>query len=367
MKRNKLVILLAITAWSCHKEKKTTPAVIHKPVSIEFRESQMKNMTLGQAQFVPYAEEINAVGEVSFDENNVVRIFPIVSGTVEDVKVSLGDYVKRGQQLATILSMDISGFQRDYNVAKENLHVEKKNLFRSEQLYKSNMMSEKDYTEAKKEYSNSLSEFNAKKQILALYGSSSEKLDATYRVIAPRSGYIVQRDVNAGMQIRADNNTAIFIISDLKTVWVLINVHESDLAGVHEGDKVEVATVTYPDKIFSGIVNKMGTTLDPASRVIRLRCELDNTSGLLKPEMFITATIISQRKEKVLAISEKATVLENNRYYVMRQVGPRKFEKVQITIGKKFNDLCEVSEGLSEGEVIIEDGALFAMTDFNLK
>lgn len=370
MKRNKPVILLAIlltlAAWSCHKEKKNT-AIVHKSESIEFRESQMKNMTLGKVYRVPYAEEIHAVGQVSFDENNVVRIFPIVSGTVEEVKVSLGDYVKRGQQLTTILSTDISGFQRDYHVAKENLQVEEKNLSRAEQLYKSDMMSEKDYSEAKKEYSNSLSEFNEKKQILDLYGSSSEKPDATYRVIAPRPGYIVQRDINAGMQIRTDNNAAIFVISDLKTVWVLINVHESDMAGVHEGDKVEVTAVTYPDKIFSGIVNRMGTTLDPASRVVRLRCELDNTEGLLKPEMFITATITSQTKEKVLAVSEKATVLENNRYYVMRQTGPRKFEKVQITIGKKFNNLCEVSEGLSEGEVIIENGSLFAMTDFNLK
>lgn len=367
MKLNRLVIVLALAAWSCQKEKKTAAVAGHRPRSIEFSDSQMKSMRLGKVERMPYAEEINAVGNVSFDENNVVRIFPIVSGTVEEVKVSLGDYVKQGQLLATILSTDISSFQRDYNVAKENLQVEEKNLSRAEELYTSNMMSKKDYSEAKKDYSNSLSEFNERKQILELYGSSSEKMDATFRVIAPRSGYIVQRDINAGMQIRTDNNTAIFVISDLKSVWVWINLHESDIAKVHDGDKVLLNTVAYPNKVFTGMVNKMGTTLDPASRVIRIRSELDNAAGLLKPEMFVTATITSKTKETVLAVSEKSIVLENNRYYVMRQVRPKTFEKVHITIGKKFSDLCEVREGLSEGDIIIDDGALFAMTDYNLK
>jgi len=365
MKLNKLFIFLALAAWSCHKEKKAT-AVVHKPRSIEFSDSQMKNMKLGKAERMPYAEEINAVGDVSFDENNVVRIFPIVSGTVEEVKVSLGDYVQRGQLLASILSTDVSGFQRDYSVAKENLQAEEKDMYRAEELYKSNMMSAKDYSNAKKEYSNALSEFNERKQILELYGSSSDNLDATYRVIAPRCGFIVQRDLNAGMHIRMDNSATIFIISDLKTVWVWINVHESDMAKVHDGDHVSVTTVTYPGKIFSGVINRMGTTLDPASRVIRSRCELDNSAGLLKPEMFITATITSQTKETVLAVSEQAVVLENNRYYVMRQAKPNEFEKVQVVVGKKFSDMCEV-QGLSEGDIVIEEGALFAMTDYNLK
>lgn len=328
---------------------------------------QMKEMQLAEVNNVPMAESFTAVGEVSFDEDNVVRIYPIVSGSVEDVSVSLGDYVKKGQLLATILSTDISVFQRDYNVAKADLEVTDKNMSRAQELYTSGMMSEKDFAEAKKEYTNAKSEFNEKRQILELYGGSSERLDATFRVQAPRSGYIVERNVNAGTQIRTDNGTNIFTISDLKTVWIWANVHESDLAKVSEGDYVNVTTIAYPDKQFKGTITKIGTMLDPASRVIRVRTELNNENGLLKPEMFATVLITSKTSEKVLAIPQGAIVLENNRHFVMKETTAGSFEKVLINVGRKFNNYAEVTEGLIEGDKIVVKGSLFALTAFNQK
>jgi len=307
------------------------------------------------------------VGDVSFDENNVVRIYPIVSGTVERVDVSLGDYVQRGQLLATLLSTDITTFQRDYNVAKADLEVAEKNMTRSQELYNSGMMSEKDFAESRKDYTNAQSDFNEKKQILELYGGSSDRLDAMFRVVAPRSGYIVERNINEGTQIRTDNNTAIFTISDLKSVWIWANVHESDMAKVKEGDRVSVTTIAYPNKVFNGYIKKIGTMLDPASRVIRVRSELNNENGMLKPEMFATVTITSQTSENVLAVPQKALVLENNNYYIMREVGANTFEKVKVTIDRKFHDMAEITSGLTAGDKIIIEGSLFALTAYNLK
>ncbi|MEJ0054868.1 MAG: TolC family protein [Bacteroidota bacterium] len=91
------------------------------------------------------------------------------------MNVSLGDYIKKGQILATILSTDISTYQRDYNIAKSNYEVAESNLTRSTELYKSGMLSSKEYAEAQKDFSNNLSEFNEKKQILELYGGSNKE------------------------------------------------------------------------------------------------------------------------------------------------------------------------------------------------
>lgn len=335
--------------------------------NITFTLSQMKEMSVEEVRLMPMAEEFTAVGEVSFDEDNVVRIYPIVSGTVVKVNVSLGDYVHRGQLLALLLSTDITTFQRDYKVAKANLEVAEKNMNRANDLYTSGMMSEKDFTEAKKEYMNAISDFNEKKQILELYGVSPDSLDAVFRVVAPNSGYIVERSINEGTQIRSDNNTPIFILSDLKTIWVWANVHESDMAKIKVGDKVSVNFIAYPDKVFYGQISTIGTMLDEASRVIRVRMELNNENGLLKPGMFATVTITSSTNEKVIAIPQRALVLENNNYYVMREVKDNAFEKVQITIGKKFGDFVEITSGLKVGERIIVNGALFAVNAYNLK
>lgn len=342
-------------------EEATTPS----RNSVSFNAEQLKQLQIRQVELMPIAEEFTAVGEVSFDEDNVVRVYPIVSGSVEDVKVSLGDYVNRGQLLATLLSTDISSYQRDYNVAKADYEVAEKNLQRAQELYSSGMISDKDFSEVKKDYANTKSEFNEKKQILSLYGGSPDKLDATFRVVAPRSGFIVERNINEGTQIRTDASTNIFTISDLKTVWIWANVHESDMAKVKEGDKVVVKTIAYPDKTFTGQIKKIGTMLDPSSRVIKVRTELENQDGLLKPEMFATIIITSATSEKLLAVPQKAMVLENNNFYVMKQTAPGTFEKVKVTTGRKFTEVTEVTAGLNAGDKVIVEGSLFALTAFN--
>ncbi|MBL7864311.1 MAG: efflux RND transporter periplasmic adaptor subunit [Cyclobacteriaceae bacterium] len=359
-------LLLVLLLAACGTPSDQKPATSEPASSsITFSQEQMKEMVAEEVKRVRIHEEFSAVGEVSFDENNVVRIYPIVSGSVEKVHVSLGDYVAKGTLLATILSTDITTFQRDFNVAKEDQDVAEKNMARARDLYGSGMMSEKDFAEAKKDYANAVSDFNEKKQILQLYGGSPDRLDAVFRVIAPRSGYIVERNINEGTQIRTDNSTNIFTISDLKTVWIWANVHESDMAKVKEGDLVTVTTIAYPDKVYQGKIRKIGTMLDPASRVIRVRTELENDNGALKPEMFATVLITSNSNEEVLAVPQKALVLENNNYYVMRENAPNSYEKIMVTVGKKFSDFFEVTRGLTPGDHIIVDGSLYALTAFN--
>lgn len=371
MKKNITYLFLTcslIIATSCKKKEEQKPAPVQTAKNqIKLTDEQLKQISIEPVEESSFSEEFSAVGEVSFDENNVVRIYPIVSGSVDKVNVSLGDYVQRNQLLATLLSTDISTFQRDYNVAKADLEVMEKNLGRSQELFTSGMLSEKDFAEAKKDFTNAKSDFDEKKQILELYGGSSDRLDATFRVFAPRSGYIVERNINEGTQIRTDASTNIFTISDLKTIWIWANVHESDMAKVKEGDKVTVKTIAYPDKTFQGTIKKIGTMLDPASRVIRVRTELENEDGLLKPEMFATVVITSKTKEKLIAVPEKSLILENNNFYAVREVAPATFEKIMIKIGKRFNNHVEVTQGINAGDRVIAEGSLFVLTAINQK
>ncbi|MBS1505393.1 MAG: efflux RND transporter periplasmic adaptor subunit [Bacteroidetes bacterium] len=367
MRKNILLFFVASAVWiSCSSDKKATKQDDQSgKTKLELSESQMAHIKIDSIRQQMMAEQLTAVGEVSFAEDNVVRIYPVVSGTVEKTFASLGDYVQKGQRLATLLSMDMSQIQRDYNVAKSNFSVEEKNLARAQELFSAGMMSEKEFANARKDYNNALSELNERTQILKLYGGSSSDLDAIYNVLAPRSGYIVERNVTEGTQIRNDNNTNIFTISDLKVVWVWANIPESDLSKVAEGDEVQVKTIAYPDKIFRGNVKKIGTMLDPSSRVIKIRTELNNSEGLLKPEMFASIVVTSRQRSSIKAVPQSAVILENNHYYVMRDLGDRKFEKVVITIGKTFGNYYEVSSGLKIGDRVVSEGSLFVLTAYN--
>ncbi len=365
MKKIHFIFFLSLII-SCGKEKKALKQVAQSvETKLQLSESQMAHIKIISIQQQSLAEQLTAVGEVSFAEDNVVRIYPVVSGTVEKIFVSLGDYVEKGQPLATLLSMDMSQIQRDYNVAKSNFSVEEKNLARAQELFSAGMMSEKEFANAKKDYNNALSELNERTQILKLYGGSSSDLDAIYNVSAPRSGYIVERSITEGTQIRNDNNTNIFTISDLKTVWVWANIHESDLSKVSEGDEVEVKTIAYPNRVFKGSIKKIGTMLDPDSRVIKVRTELNNSEGLLKPEMFASIIVTSKNRLSIRAVPLNAVILENNRYYVMQETAKGQFEKVAISIGKTFKDFYEVQSGLAIGDKVVSDGSLFVLAAFD--
>jgi len=359
-----LTMAAALVTCSTKKTPLQT-AVKSSRIKLSLERDQLHHVNIYTVKIEAENEQLTAVGEVSFAEDNVVRIYPVVSGTVDHLFVSLGDYVSKGQVMATLLSMDMSQIQRDHNIAKSNFSVEDKNLARAQELFQAGMMSEKELANARKDYNNALSEYNERSQILKLYGGSANDLDAIYNVVAPRSGYIVERNVTEGTQIRNDNNTNIFTISDLKTVWVWANVHESDMAMVQEGDEVSVTTIAYPDKVFKGKVKKIGTMLDPDSRVIKVRTELPNQDGLLKPEMFASIVITSKIKKVIMAIPQSSIVLENNRYFVMREIQPGEFEKVAVTLGKAFGDFYEVTAGLRENEKIVSEGSLFVLAAFN--
>lgn len=359
-----LTLIFLVTSCGGDKKKEKQDAQLDK-TKLVLSASQMEHIKVDTVRQQRLADQLSAVGVVSFAEDNVVRIYPIVSGTVEKIFVSLGDYVQKGQRMATMLSMDMSQIQRDYNISKSNFSVEEKNLARAQELFSSGMMSEKEFANAKKDYNNALSELNERTQILTLYGGSSSDLDAVYNVVAPRSGYVVERGITEGTLIRNDNNTNIFTISDLKTVWVWASIHESDLSKVAEGDEVQVKTIAYPDKVFKGYVKKIATMLDPSSRVIKIRTELRNDEGLLKPEMFATVLLTPKTSEKITVISNTSIILENNQYYVMVETGKNEFKKVQIRTGRVFHYYTEVLGGVEIGQKVVSEGSLFVLTAFN--
>jgi membrane fusion protein, heavy metal efflux system len=362
--KNLLIISLLLLGLAACSEKPEKEKKEKKDV-LELTKENLQYIKIEEVQPMSDSDDFSVVGEVSFAEDNVVRVYPIVSGSVEKVYVSLGDYVQRGQLLATLLSTDISSYQRDHNVAKNNLAVSEKNLERAKELYRTKVISEKDLAEAQRDFTNANYEYNEKLQILQLYGGSTQKTDATYNIIAPNSGYIVERNINQGTQIRTDNNTNVFTISDLRTVWVWANVYESDLSKVHVGDDVSVKTIAYPDKIFDGTIKKINTMLDPASRVIKVRTELNNSEGLLKPEMFATVIISPKTDKSVLAVPNTSIVIENNKFWVMKEVEQNKFKKVEVQTGKTIKNYIQINSGIQVGDKIVVDGALFLQTAYN--
>ena len=362
------IIAFALLVFSACKQENTN--VLLNPTksannSLTLDKESLQNTKISPVALIADSDEFGVVGEISFDEDNVVRVYPIVSGSVENVNASLGDYVKKGQIIATLLSTDISQYQRDYNVAKTDVDIAQRNYTRSKELFETRSIAEKELIETERILENAKHEFNERKQILELYGGSALKNDAVFNLISPNSGYIVERNINQGTQIRTDNANPLFVISDLKTVWVWANVYESDLSKVKEGDEVKVSTIAYPDKVFAGRISRTGTVLDPQTRVMKVRTELSNGEGLLKPDMFATVYISPSKSNQILVVPTAAIVIENNRYWVMKAVQNNTFVKTEVTLGKVLGSNTQILSGLNAEEKVVSEGALFIQTAFN--
>ena len=310
-----------------------------------------------------FEEELQFTGSVSFDQKKVDKVYPIVSGNVLDVKADLGAYVQKGQVLATVQSGDVSDFLKDQNTAKANFDIAKRNADNTEQLYKTKFSSENDLTNARKQLEIASSELERSTQVLKLYGGASTGKTPVFTVKAPESGYVVERNVNPEMQIRSDNSDPLFTISDLNDVWVLINIYESDIQAVKTGQQVNITTLAYPDKVFTGTIANISQVVDNDSKVLQARVVLPNPGGILKPDMFCTIKLHIEKPEKLLAVNPIAVIFSQDKYFVIKEVKKGEYKSVPVEILKNTSKYMYVKGALEHGDKIVTEGALMLFSE----
>jgi cobalt-zinc-cadmium efflux system membrane fusion protein len=352
MKSRFAIALIIIITNGCVSHEKQ--AAVNDPVKFCIPDSLMSQIKTDTVIYRPVMQELKLIGKVTFDQDKVVKLYPMVSGNVVNVNVALGDHVEKGQVLAIVNSAEIVGAENDIVMAQANLAVSEKNLSATESLYKSGIASEREYLAAKEEKEKSKSELNKVKTVLSIYGGAQ----SNYIIKSPISGYVVEKFINPNMQIRPDNSTNLFTISDLKRIWVLANVYESDIAGIAEGEKVSVTTISYPDKIFAGNIDKIYNVLDPDNKTMKVRIQLDNTGNLLKPEMFANVIVQQVRDTTMLAVPAKSVVFDRNRYWVLVYSGPCDVHTRQIDIVKSTSVYTYVRSGVVPGERVITNRQL---------
>jgi cobalt-zinc-cadmium efflux system membrane fusion protein len=329
----------------------------HVAISDKFciPDSLMQMIKIDTVKLSKVENEIKLVGKVSVNEEKLVKIFPLVSGIVKEVKVELGDNVKKGQTLAVIKSSEVANIENDLITAQSNLAVAQKNFSAVEEMYKSGIISEKEYIASQKEVLKAESELNRVNNIIDIYGSSD---NSEYIVKSPISGYIVEKFITPNMQIRSDNSGNLFSISDLKNVWVLANVYESDIANIVEGQNVRITTIPYPDKYFNGKIDKIYNVLDPENKTMRVRIQLDNNENLLKPEMFANVIVNQVIDSSMLAVPAQSIVFDRNKYWVINYIDRCNVIVRQVDVITSTSLYSYIRSGLKTGEMVISKNQL---------
>lgn len=347
------IINLAVIASminACHSSEKKQPET-KDPVCIT--DTLAKIIQIDTAKIARIDDELTLSGEISFDQNKVVKVFPFSSGQVVDVKVSLGDKVSKGQVLAIIRSADVAGNYSDLVSASSDVAIAKRNLDNIASLFKSGISSEKEYNEAKQNYEKALAAQRKVRELININGGGNTNAGGQYIIRSPINGYIVEKKINAGNFIRIDNPDNLFTISDLKKVWVLANVFEADIARVKEGYTAKVKTLAYPDKIFVGKVDKVAEVLDPDNKVMKIRITLPNDKLELKPEMFTNVIITNKEARETVALPTSAIVFENGKYYVVIYKGRCDLSVREVQLLKTLDNITYIANGIQPGEQVI--------------
>ncbi len=364
MKKTLIPLLIGLGLAACgHKNEETDKA----PTSSA--DSSSSYLTDSVRRMNP-EDELTLNGTVTFDQDNVVRVFPLVSGNVEKTTASLGAYVQKGQDLALIRSGDISNYTNDYQADKSDLEVAQQQLKNVSAQYKSGFASETDFLTAKNNVKKADDELSKSSNILRVYGGSTAGTGQPFfSVKAPIAGYIVEKNVNTGQDLRADNQNPLYTISSLQQIWIMANVYEQDIPEIKQGQSVEIQVLAYPDKTFKGVISNVNSVLDEQARVLKVRIVLPNKDGLLKPDMFATIHVHLPNASPAgggqsLAVPQKAVVFDRDHYYVIVQTGKDKYEAREVKVMKNTTRYAFVAGGnLKPGDIVVTEGSLLLYND----
>ncbi|HMG07989.1 MAG TPA: efflux RND transporter periplasmic adaptor subunit [Mucilaginibacter sp.] len=356
MKRETLLSGISALLLLAACKGKPQPVAENKQVCIT--DSMAHMITIDTAKTTTMKDELTLSGEVSYDDNNVVKVFPFAGGQVLDVKVSLGDKVTKGQTLAIVRSADVAGNYTDLTATRSDLAIAKRQLEQAEYLYKNGISSERDYTEAKENYNKAVAANSKIQQQIAINGGGNTNAGGSLVIKAPESGYIVEKNITSGSFIRPDNNSSMFTISNMKDVWIWANVFESDISKVKTGYEAKVTTVAYPDKVLTGKVDAVSSVLDPDNKVMKIKIVLPNKNMMLKPEMFTNVIITNNERAQSVSVPAKAVVFDNSKNYVIVYNDKCDLKLREVNIIKTVADTTYISSGLKAGDRVISKNQL---------
>ena len=309
------------------------------------------------------ADELTLNGRVTFNQEQVARVFPIFGGTVTEVSAEIGDHVRKGDILAVIRSGEVADYEKQKKEAEQQLIIARRNLQSVQDMFASGMASERDVLQARQELSNAEAEEKRITEIFSIYHLAGKSL---YIVKAPVSGFIVEKNINKEMQIRSDQNDEMFVISGLENVWVMADVYESDISKVHENAPVRITTLAYPGKEFTGKIDKVYNMLNDESKTMNVRVKLTNENYLLKPGMFTNVSVISRSSDKQLPrIDSHALVFENGKNFVGTVDAAGKLAVKEVEVYRQLSKECYLSSGVQEGDRILNKNVLLVYNALN--
>ena len=357
-----LFLALALMSSCGSSTEQSSEAPTTEKPTFCLNETLKKSTTIQEVEEEAIKEQLTLSGKVEYNENDLVAFRSLLDGIVEQVRFELGDYVTKGQVLATIKSVDIQDLYRQQQVQRNQINLLEKQKTSKEALLTDGLISGPELEEVSHELEAAKIELKRIEESLTLFKAAGNGI---FNIVAPKNGYIVQKAISSGQTI-AKEGDPLFSVSNLKEVWVMVNIYASNLRYVHNGDAVQVRTIAYPDQVYTGRIDKIYNVFDDSEHVLKARVVLENQKLSLMPGL--SADIIIDKKNNLgrgIPIPQKAVVFSNNKQYVLQytddcHIVPKLIEPVASN-----EEVVYINKGLNPKDKIIGSNALLIFEQLN--
>ncbi len=362
IKKTIFIFLSSALLISCSKSNNAPEVKKLDPLEIAITpeiQKQIKTEVVGNQDI---SETLMIPGRLEAQNLRLAKIGSPINGRVSDIFNGLGDVVKKGQVLARVNSIELTQNQLTLIKATQLIGLKTKAVERAKLLFEADVISKAEMQRIEAELEAVKADSRASKDQLEILGMSSkaiEKLESSGQVnsygdvISRTNGTIITKMINLGQIVQPED--VLFSVADLSKLWGVAEIPEQQVAFVQKDQDVTIEVPALNKKIQGKIVYE-GDIVNPETRTVMVRTEIDNADLKLKPDMLISMFIQSKKVSK-LAVPASAVVRENDRNYIFVQNNPNTFRLREIELGHKDGQLINVLSGVSQGETIVSDGA----------
>jgi cobalt-zinc-cadmium efflux system membrane fusion protein len=327
-------------------------------------QEQMAHVQVLTVQPTTLPRSLRLTGAVAYNSFRTTPVITQVSGPVSRVVVVPGQKVHQGEPMLYVASPDYSQLRTNYLKAKEAYALAQKAYARARDLYEHKAIAEQNLEQAQSAEVQASGDLASSQAALKVMGITDPdelvKGPPSFEVPvrAPISGEVVEQDVSAGQLIQP-GTTQCFMISDIGSVWVLVNIYQKDLPYVRVGDTVAIRTDTYPEA-FHGRISYVAASLDPNTRTLQARIETNNPGEKLKKDMYVVATVNAGTIPNAIALPDAAVLRDSeNQPFVYAAAASNQFGRRSVTLGESLNGRTQIISGLKAGDQVIGNGSLF--------
>lgn len=374
MKQIVLSVMAALVLLGCNKESSQGPSAQQvDPMRVEPAAELSAQLRLAEAQLAPVTETLRVAGNIGFDEQRLARIGASITGRVTQIDVSLGQSVRKGDVLARLNSAELSQQQLAYLKAHAQLALNKRNAERARALFEADVIGAAELQRRESEYKISQAETHAAADQLRLLGISDAAIarlgqqgavESVTSVVSTLNGVVVERKLLQGQVVQPSD--LLFAVADLSRLWAVAQVPEQQVAQVRVGQSVSIEVPALGNEKLVGKLIYVAQTIDPETRTVLVRTELDNRDGRLKPAMLATMLITAPPVER-LVVPASAVVRENDEDHVFVAEGDRHFRLLRVKLGPEQGGKRVVLSGIKAGDRIVTEGAFHLNNERNRK